>query len=72
MSGLEIRIHRLQYRDHRLTIVADHVTCFRILLTEGAFREGTFGRRSGTRCLRADECDLLPGGPRLMITLNSR
>ena len=31
-------------------------------LTKGAFREGTFGRRSGTRCPRADECDPLPGG----------
>ena len=34
----------------------------KIPLAKGAFREGTFGRRSGMRCPRADECDPLPGG----------
>src|SRR5262249_40427374 len=35
----------------------------KISLTKGAFREGTFGRRSGTRCPRADGMRSDPGRP---------
>jgi hypothetical protein len=37
-----------------LTNVPNLVTYYNIPLTKGAFREGTFGKRSGMRCPRAD------------------